>query len=431
MTLAGLALGVGMLVDNSIVILENIYRYREKGTKLTASAILGSQEMINAIVASTLTTICVFAPLVMFKGQLELMGELFAGLAFTVVISLVTSLAVAMLLIPVLASHYLPVTTRKQKPLHGPLAKVDAFFERGFARLDDAYRHGIGRVLRHKLITILVIVAIVAGSLFMVPRIGFVFMPAQSADSVSIAAELPIGTPLIETEAVLKQLESIVVSEIHGYKRIVVNVGQRSFFGLGGASSGHRGSLQITLPDFADRTQTADEIKTILRGYFNGFPGVTFSFGASNGGMGGGGMGGSPVDILVKTEDLVKGKALAERIAALIRAGIPEATEPTVDLKDGLPQIELRVDRERLYSLGLNVYTVGQEIKAAVEGITATKYRSGGAEYDILVILSERDRSELPALDRIFIVNPSGQRIALSSFARYEKTTGPPRTTLS
>jgi HAE1 family hydrophobic/amphiphilic exporter-1 len=131
MTLAGLALGVGMLVDNSIVILENIYRYREKGTKLTASAILGSQEMINAIVASTLTTICVFAPLVMFKGQLELMGELFAGLAFTVVISLVTSLAVAMLLIPVLASHYLPVTTRKQKPLR-PAGQGRRLLREGF-----------------------------------------------------------------------------------------------------------------------------------------------------------------------------------------------------------------------------------------------------------------------------------------------------------
>ena len=424
MTLAGLALGVGMLVDNSIVILENIYRYREKGTKLTASAILGSQEMINAIVGSTLTTICVFAPLVMFQGQLELIGELFAGLAFTVVISLITSLAVAMLLIPVLASHYLPVTTRKQKPLHGPIAKLDAFFEKGFAGLDNAYRRGVRRVLKHKIITILTIVAMVGGSLALVPRIGFVFMPAQAADSVSISVELPIGSPLEETESVIRQLESIVEREVDSYKRLVVNAGERSFFGIGGGTSGHRGSLQITLPDFKDRTQTADEIKTILRGNFNKFPGVVLSFGGGGGGMGGG-MGGSPVDILIKTEDLIKGKALAERIAELIRNGVPEATEPTVDLKDGLPQIELRVDRERLYSLGLNVYTVGQEIKAAVDGIAATKYRSGGMEYDVLVILSEQDRSELPALDRIFVVNPMGQRIPLSSFASYEKTTGP------
>jgi len=422
MTLAGLALGVGMLVDNSIVILENIYRYREKGTKLTASAVLGSQEMVTAIVASTLTTICVFAPMIMFKSQLELVGELFAGLAFTVVISLVTSLAVALLLIPVLSSHYLPVTTRKQKPLSGWLGRIDAFMEKGFTGLDDAYRRAVSRVLRHKLVTIVVIAVVTVGSMALVPLVGFVFMPSQASDSVSVTVDLPVGTPLAETEAVMSQLERLVESEVTGYERLVVEVGPGSFFGLGGSSNAHRGTLQITLPDFEERVDSADDIKAMLRGHFNDFPAATFSFGDSSGGMG---FGGSPVDIIVKTEDLVKGKAIAEKIASLIREGVPEATEPSVDLKDGLPQIELRVDRERLYSLGLNVYTVGQEIKAAVDGITATKYRSGGSEYDVLVILAEADRSELPALDRIFVVNPAGLRVPLSSFASYEKTTGP------
>jgi len=422
MTLAGLALGVGMLVDNSIVILENIYRYREKGTKLTASAVLGSQEMVTAIVASTLTTICVFAPMIMFKSQLELVGELFAGLAFTVVISLATSLAVALLLIPVLSSHYLPVTTRKQKPLSGWLGRIDAFMEKGFTGLDDAYRRAVARVLSHKLATIVVIAVVTVGSMALVPLVGFVFMPSQASDSVSVTVDLPVGTPLAETEAVMSQLERLVESEVKGYERLVVEVGPGSFFGLGGSSNAHRGTLQITLPDFEERVDSADDIKAMLRGHFNDFPAATFSFGDSSGGMG---FGGSPVDIVVKTEDLVKGKAIAEKIASLIREGVPEATEPSVDLKDGLPQIELRVDRERLYSLGLNVYTVGQEIKAAVDGITATKYRSGGSEYDVLVILAEADRSELPALDRIFVVNPAGLRVPLSSFASYEKTTGP------
>jgi len=422
MTLAGLALGVGMLVDNSIVILENIYRYREKGTKLTASAVLGSQEMVTAIVASTLTTICVFAPMIMFKSQLELVGELFAGLAFTVVISLVTSLAVALLLIPVLSSHYLPVTTRKQKPLSGWLGRIDAFMEKGFTGLDNAYRRAVAKVLRHKLVTIIVIAVVTVGSMALVPLVGFVFMPSQASDSVSVTVDLPVGTPLAETEAVMKQLERLVEGEVAGYERLVVEVGPGSFFGLGGSSNAHRGTLQITLPDFEERVDSADDIKAMLRGHFNDFPAATFSFGDSGGGMG---FGGSPVDIIVKTEDLVKGKAIAEKIASLIREGVPEATEPSVDLKDGLPQIELRVDRERLYSLGLNVYTVGQEIKAAVDGITATRYRSGGSEYDVLVILAEADRSELPALDRIFVVNPAGLRVPLSSFASYEKTTGP------
>ncbi|MDR3145635.1 MAG: efflux RND transporter permease subunit, partial [Treponema sp.] len=150
MTMAGLVLGIGMLVDNSIVILENIYHYREKGAKLQSAAVLGTQEMIVAIVASTLTTICVFAPLVAFQGMLEMAGELFAGLAFTVVISLTISLLTAIVLVPVLSSHYLPLVTRKQKPLRGPLAALDRMFGRFFTGLENAYRRGVDRVLRHK-----------------------------------------------------------------------------------------------------------------------------------------------------------------------------------------------------------------------------------------------------------------------------------------
>jgi HAE1 family hydrophobic/amphiphilic exporter-1 len=421
MTLAGLALGVGMLVDNSIVILENIYHYREKGTKLTVAAIIGSQEMMTAIMASTLTTICVFAPLVMFQGQLEMIGELFAGLAFTVVISLTTSIAVAVLLVPVLSSHYLPLTTRVQKPLHGPLGAIDRVMGAFFAGLDEAYRRAVRTVLRHKVITICTILALFVGSLFLISPIGFVFMPEQAADAVVVNVEMPVGTPLEETETVLKSLEDLVKNQVKGYERLVVNVGERSFFGMG-SSYGHKGSLRINLPEFAKRIETADEIKALLRPRFYDFPAATFSFGSTNQGMGDSG---SPIDILVKTEDLVKGKVIAERIAQLMKERIPEATEPTVDLKDGLPQIELKLDRERLYSLGLNTFTIGQEIKAAVDGVTATQYRKGGTDYDIVVILARDDRDALPDLDNLFVMNPAGQRIALSSFARYEKTTGP------
>jgi HAE1 family hydrophobic/amphiphilic exporter-1 len=142
---------------------------------------------------------------------------------------------------------------------------------------------------------------------------------------------------------------------------------------------------------------------------------------------GGGGLGNSnPIDVIIRTDNLVKGKAIAERIAELIRTKIPEATEPNVDLRDGLPQIELLIDRERLYSLGLNTYTVGNEIKAAVDGVVATKYKTGGNEYDVLLILAEADRDELPDLDHIFVTSPvAGGRVPFSNFASYKKGTGP------
>ncbi|HTX74413.1 MAG TPA: efflux RND transporter permease subunit, partial [Rectinemataceae bacterium] len=424
MTLSGLALGIGKLLDDSIITLENTYRYREKGAKLTASAVIGTREMILAVAASTLTSICVFAPILMFKAELDVMGELFASLAFTVVISLATSLAVAMILVPVLASHYLPIVTRKQKPLRNPLLRrADAVLARFFDSLDSGYRRTVGFVLHHKLPTIGIIAAIFVGSLAMIPRLGFVFMPPQASDSVTATVELPVGTTLAETEAVLKDFEGIIRREVKGYKNIIIQVGQKSFFGWMGNSLTHKGTIEVTLPSFAQRIDSSDDVKAKLRAHFNDFPSAVFSF--SSGNMTMGGFNANPIDVLVKTDDLVAGKRVADAIRGIIKDKIPEATEPTIDLKDGLPQVELRIDRQRMYSLGLNIYSVGTEIKASIDGVTATKYRSGGSEYDVMVILAKSDRSSLPALDRIFVMSPGGQRVPLSSFASYEKTMGP------
>jgi len=421
MTLAGLALGIGMLVDNSIVILENIFRYREKGTKLTTSAILGSQEMINAITSSTLTTICVFAPIIIFKSQLDIYGELFSGLSFTVVISLTASLIVALTLIPVLASHYLPISSRSQRPLKGILKFIDDIMESLFTGLDNAYKRAVARVLRHKVITIITIIIIFIGSMALIPGAGFEFMPAQMDDTLQISVELPQGTKLSETESVLLQLESIIRKEINGYEEIIIQAGSKSFMGFLGSAETNKGTLRVNLPDFNKRIDTSDIVKEKLRNHFNDFPSAVFSFSSNMGG----GFSSSPIDILVKTEDLDKSKEVAEKIKTLLEDRFPEVTEPTVDLKNGLPQVDIIIDRDKLYSFGLNIYSVGQEIKASIDGISASRYRDGGSEYDIIVILENKDRDELPDLDKIFVINATGKRIALANFASYKRTMGP------
>jgi len=421
MTMAGLVLGIGMLVDNSIVILENIYHYREKGAKLRTASIIGTSEMVVAITASTLTTLCVFLPLVMFKGLLEMPGELFAGLAFTVVISLAISLFTAIFLVPILSSHYLPLVTRKQKPLTGRLAEIDAKFERFFAWLDEKYRRAVNRVLRHKLIIIVVMLVLFLGSIALIPIIGWEFMPQQDDDNVRITATLPVGTPLQETEAVLKQLQLIVEKEIKGYDRLVINAGGGGMMGMN--SSSNSGSLRINLPKYKYRIESANKIKEILRPFLNDFPGVAFNF---SGGFRGGMMGGdSAIDITLRTDDLVKGKVLGEKIAELLKENISDVTEPQVDLKDGLPQIDIKLDREKMYALGLSAYTVGNEIKAAVDGITATQYKSTGKDYDVILILAEADRNTRPALDNIFVNSQMAGRVPLSSFVEYAQGTGP------
>lgn len=422
MTLAGLALGVGMLVDNSIVILENIYSYREKGSKPKPAAILGSQEMALAISASTLTTICVFLPLIMYRKELEVIGEIFQGLAFTVVISLVCSLVVAIVLVPVLTSKYFKIGGKNRLTFTGFFGKTDLQLGNFFTRLDDKYFKSIRWVLRHKLITIGVIVGLFILSIALIPVLGFVYMPESASDRIQLDVTLPVGTRLETTEAVLKQFEQIVIREVKGYKSISLLAGASDGWGFGGESS-YKGQLTIDLPVLAERIDNEDEIKEKLRSHFQEFPGATFNISAGRSGIGGGG---EAVQVKVKSEDLDKARTTALAIRDLLADKAQEhVTEPSISLQDGLPQVDIVIDRERLYNLGLNIASVGQEIRANIAGTTATKYREEGEEIDIVVKLDETDRTKLGDLEQIFVTNTQGVKIPVSSFARYAEGTSP------
>lgn len=423
MTLAGLALGVGMLVDNSIVILENIYTYRDKGAKAFAAAVLGSQEMMMAIAASTLTTICVFLPLIMYQKELGIIGEVFKGLSFTVVISLLCSLVVAVVLVPVLSSKYFKIGSKKERNLPGVFGAADRRLGIAFDALDQGYYNSIRWVLKHKLITLCTIAGLLILSIVMIPRLGFVFMPTSVADSVKIDVTLPVGTKLETTEAVLRQLEQTVYREVKGYKHVTLLAGSSGMMGFGNTSS-YSGSLTVTLPPLSERIDSEDEIKAKLRSHFGDYPGATFTVGGGGGMQLGGGS--SAVAISVKSEDLDKARDTANAIKTLLETEAADmVTDPNISMKDGLPQVNIVIDRERMYGLGLNVYTVGQEIKANIAGTTASRFRQDGEEIDIVLMLAEEDKTRLSDLEQIFVTNASGQRIPVSSFARYQEGVSP------
>lgn len=420
MTLAGLALGVGLLVDNSIVILENIYRYREKGAKLKPAAILGTQEMINAIVASTLTTVCVFLPIALFRDQLDFIGQLFSGLAFTVVISLSASLLVAIFLVPVLSSRYFPLVSRTQRHRTGVISRIDARMERMFIGLDNAYKSALACVLAHKTVTIIVVTALFGGSLALLPRIGFQLLPDQDEDLVTIDFELAVGTRLDVTRSVMQEFERIIQREIEGYDNILLEIGGGGFFG---GLNPNRGSITISLPPYNERIETESEVEAKLRPYLARFPGAEISFGSGGGGPQLGG--GSPIDIRVRGDSLERIRVIAEQIRSLIASEVPDAVDAELDLNDGLPQVNVRVDRERAYALGLDMAAIGQEIRANIDGVTASQLTLEGRDLDILLILDEADRLEVPDINRIFVNSSSGQRIPLSNVAELRRTSGP------
>ena len=417
MTLAGLSLGVGMLVDNSIVILENIYSYRNRGTKAAIAAILGSQEMTSAIISSTLTTVCVFLPLVMFSSELEMIGQVFTGLTFTVVFSLLCSLIVAIVLVPVLSSKYLKLEKAEDLKRVGLFGKIDRALTRFFDALDNVYSKAVRKVLKRKAVLIIIILVLFVGSLALIPVLGFEFMPSEASNTVTLNVAMPKGTKLEATEEVVVKMEAIARQEIKGIISTSISVG---------GSGTNTASLSINLYPFSQRQEGFDNDKTAqatLREYFDLFPGADLSF--SNSGMMSMAMG-SGVDVLIKSDDLDILKETSEQIVAVLEEkGEGYITEPKSNLEDGLPQIDILVDRNRVYNFGLNVYSISNEISSNISGQMAGRYAEDGDEYDIIVGLSEEDRSKIADLEEIFINNTSGQKVPLANFSTWKESTSP------
>jgi HAE1 family hydrophobic/amphiphilic exporter-1 len=421
LTMAGLILGVGMIVDCSIVILENIFKYRERGTKPDIAAVLGSQEVMSSIFSSTLTTLCVFVPVLLFKNRLGMQGELFQGLIFTVGISLASSLFIAIFLVPVLAGKYLILQTRKQKPLKNKtLSAIDRAIDRAIDGLTGSYSRLLSLAIKHRLITVVFVSAAFAGSLLALPKLGMVMMQSMNEDSVSLNVELPLGTKYEDTLAVMLQLQEIALAEINGAKNIIVNVGS-SGRSMGGSGS-NRGELQVGLNMDDPAADTSAQVMAKLRAHFNDFPNAALSFGQGRARQL---SGGSDIDLALRIDDIDEGLAAAQEIVELVKANAPELTELSIDLTEGLPQVEVVIDRQRAYNLGLTVKGVANEIAAAMNGLSATTFRQSGSEYSVSLELRDEDRAKLPDLERIFASSSTGNLIPLSNFATLEKGLGP------
>ncbi|MBJ2357884.1 efflux RND transporter permease subunit, partial [Sphaerochaeta sp. S2] len=418
MTLTGLILGLGMTVDSSIVVLENIFRYRERGAKLHAAAILGTKEMIVSIVASTLTTVCVFVPMVLLRSNLEMLGEMITPMAGTIIISLLASLVVSITLIPVLSSSYVKIYTRKQKPLRLRLLRfIDDKAEDAFEALDRGYKRVLSLLIDYRWLTLLLVVMIMVLTFQAYGAMHQSLYPTMSETSVTVSATLPEGTTLETTESLLRDLEAQAKQDIVGYKDLIVTVGGGGLFGGGGTNSG---SLQISLSDEegADSMQTVQEK---LRQYFPLYPSASFSFSQMSMGLGNI----NPVDVVVKSDNLDLAVATAEQIRDLIEENLPGVTEVRTDFTQGLPEFRVVIDRERAYAYNLTMQSIANEISYSVNGLTATQLKSDGSETDVVVILQDEDRSSELDLRRIFVRNSMGEKISLDNVASIERATGP------
>jgi HAE1 family hydrophobic/amphiphilic exporter-1 len=421
LTMAGLILGIGMIVDCSIVILENIFKFRERDAKPGIAAVLGTREVMSSIVSSTLTTLCVFVPIFLFKSRLEMMGELFQGLIFTVGVALASSLFVALFLVPILSSKYLPLYTRTQRPLKNKLLiAVDGACESVLNRITGGYRRLLSAAISHRLAVLALVIAAFAGSVLCLPGMRITMMPPMNEESVRLNVELPLGTKYEDTKAVMLQLQEIAIDEIKGAKNIIVNIGSggQAF----GGSGANRGELSVSLNMDDPGADTSSQVMNKLRVHFDDFPNAGLSFGQ---GMARAMAGGADIDLVLGIDDIDTGLQAAREIADILKAEVPELTEVSVDMTEGLPQVEVVIDRRRAYNLGLSISGIANEISAAMNGVTPTTFRYSGNEYSVTLELRKEDREKLPDLQRIFVSSGAGDLIPLSNFASLEKGTGP------
>ena len=418
-TMTGLILGLGMVVDASVVVLENIYVYRNKGSNALTSAVMGSQEVMGSIISGNLTTICVFIPFFAFKNKLGMLGQMFSSLMTVILIAILSSLFVAIFLVPVLAGKFLPVDNRSERPIKAKvLAAADSKIEKALKTVSKAYRKALHVILNHRFEAVILAIAILVISVLLATKLRISFMSNFNDSSVTLNVELPLGTKLDETENLLDDFYNFAQDEIEGYENIIVSAGTGS--GMSIADTSYKGSIQIYLPEASKQLDNAESVKAKLRAHFDDYPNANFSFGSGRMAQ----MTGSDIDIVFRSNDLKQSLTFAKEIKELIKKEVPEVKEPEIDMQEGLPQVEIKVDRDRLSDLGISVMSVANEINYCINGKTATTYHKNGESYDVVVILSDEDRSDIPDLEKIY-VSGAGGLYSVANFAEVIRSTGP------
>jgi HAE1 family hydrophobic/amphiphilic exporter-1 len=420
MTFGGLALGVGMIVDASIVVLENTYRHMEQGKDRMQASIDGSEEVWSAILASTLTHVAVFVPLLFLSGVSSI---LFKQLSYVVMFSLSMSLFVAVTIVPVLCSRILkpPVPASERKGLAGRLFVAS---ERMLDRLDDSYRRVLHRALVHRPTVLGLGTALVVAAVLILPTIGYELMPQADEGEVNVTAELPVGTRIERAHDVAVRLESLI-EEYVPEKDIVIT--QAGAGGFGGSAS--RSQATIRLVPKEQRTRSSEEIARDLNRRLTGvIPGVIISTRASGGNsqmnrlMGGGD---SRISLEVRGDDLQQARDISQAAKNLMD-GLPEAVRNArISREEGRPELAVEVDRPKAALLGLSVTNVADSIRTSVAGTQAAFFRQHGNEYPIIVRLREEDRERVEDINDVMINAPTGQVMQAKNLMTLRNQAGP------
>jgi len=428
MTFGGLALGVGMVVDAAIVVLENSFRHMEHHGKdrMTAS-IDGSEEVWSAILASILTHIAVFVPLLFLEGVSSIM---FRQLSIVICFSLAMSLFVAVTLVPVLCSRLLvlPAPPDRRKGIGG---RLYTWSENALESIDDGYRRLLHSALNHRGIVVAASAASVVAAILILPTVPTEFAVQTDEGQVTVNAELAQGTRIEVTDPVLARLEAAIAELVPEATDVIVSAGMGFGPGSGFGSGGlHRGNIQILLKPKDERTRSSDDIAIDLRRQLSGLPGVVVRANASGGNyqmnrfLSGGNPNGGRLSLEIRGEDLDDARKVALAAKDLLDT-VHGVADARLGRDEGRPELAVRVDRAKAALLGISATTLANTIRTNVAGTEAALYRQGGQEYPIVVRLREDERQNVTDVYDVLISTPRGQVLPAKNLMRVEDAIGP------
>ncbi len=421
MTLGGLALAVGMLVDSAIVVLENIYRFKTEGYSGQEAAIKGASEVGMAITASTLTTIAVFIPIVFMEGMI---GPIFKDFALTVTLSLSASLLVSLTLIPVLSSKLL--TGDEGKEVAGQKKKKMQFFynifDNIFAKVENAYKKLLAISLERRKVTIIVAVVIFAVSMSSLFGVAMEFIPTMDEGSISIGIDMPLGTKIEKADKIAGVIEEKLAT-IDEIDMIFTNIGSSSIDILMGSSLGdNSGNISVRLVKLRDRKRSTAKVAEEIRTLVKDVPGAEISVKETSSldimGFS------TPVSVNIKGSELEVLEKISDDFKRIIES-VEGTREVKTSLSEAIPEIEVLINKDIAATYGLTTAQIATAVRGAATGVTITRYKDEGKEIDVVIKAAGDVTDNLSNFEQLSIATPTGINIPLGQVADLSVVRGP------
>ncbi len=419
-SLTSLSIAIGMVVDDAIVVLENITKHIERGSRPREAAIYATNEVWLAVIVTTLTVVAVFFPLTFVKG---LTGVLFKQLGMIVSITIVTSTFAAITLTPTLSSLLL-----KWYPIRkdAPFWTYDGSIRKGLDTFDRFYERTLRWALRHKTVVSVVALIIFIGSMSLFIVVKTEFFPQADESRITATIELQTGTRVDQTILTADKIDQLIKEKYPEVNLVSTSTGsddQGGFASLFQAGGTHKISYNLRLVPIEERSKTVWDIVEEMRTDFRNIPEITDFTLSTSDNMGS--FGGNTVDVEIYGYDISQTNIVAEALAQKVKT-IEGAQDVNISRDKSKPELQIIFDQNKMMTNGLNTAMVSSAVKNRVDGLTATRLRQFGDEYDVVVRFQKSARSTLTDIENIGITNASGQIIRLGEIAQIKEFWSPP-----